>query len=112
MTNLEVIKHLIGSNANLTDERLSIAAQLKGIDPQGEYSESNKCSVYGLAISEIATDSNKVKQFSEGDLSYTYADSSASSIVQLALNSECPDLISKYAPQEKKAVIRNASNRW
>lgn len=113
MTNLEVIKHLIGSNASPTDERLTIAAQLKGIDPAAEYDESIKCKIYGLAISEIGQDGQKVKAFSESDLSYTYADTSSSSIAQLALDSECPDLIAQYGPaQPKKAVIRNASNKW
>lgn len=111
MTNLEVIKHLIGSNVSPTDERLSIAAQFAGISPDQDYDNENKCKVYGVAITELAT-SRGVKQFSEGDLSYTFTDASAGAIVELARASGCPDLISKYVPQSAKPVLRNASNRW
>lgn len=109
MTNLTVIKHLIGSNANLSDERLAIAAELAGIDPSAEYDSANKCAVYGLAISEIQTDKG-IKSESEGDYSITYADSSIlGSLIALAQQSGCQNLIDMFDNQPR---VRDRSNLW
>lgn len=110
MTNLEVIKHLIGSNADLSDERLIIAATLAGIDPQGEYDPANKCKVYGLAISEIQTDKG-VKRITEGGYTVEFSESStAGAILALAQQSGCSELIEANSPQQPK--IRDRSNLW
>lgn len=110
MTNLEVIKHLIGSNADLSDDRLTIAAQLAGIDPNAVYDPVNKCAIYGLAIGEIQTDKG-VKSITEGGYSVTFSDSSiGGAILSLATQSECPDLIEANTPSQPK--IRDRSNLW
>ena len=111
MTNLEIIKHLVGSNAKLSDERLSVAATLAGLVPSDEYVDANKCKIYGIAISEIQTD-NGVKRFSEGDYSVEFRDSASSSILALARASGCPDLIAEFIPSTSQPVIKNASFRW
>lgn len=110
MTNLEVIKHLIGSNADLSDERLSIAAQLAGIDPEADYDPANKCKVYGLAISEIQTDKG-VKRITEDGYTIEFSDpASAGTILALAMQSGCSELIESNSPQQPK--IRDRSNLW
>lgn len=109
MTNLTVIKHLIGSNANLSDERLAIAAELAGIDPSSDYDPANNCAVYGMAISEIQTDKG-IKSESEGGYSITYTDSSIlGSLIALAQQSGCQNLIDKFDTQPK---VRDRSNIW
>jgi hypothetical protein len=110
MTNLEVIKHLIGSNADLSDDRLTIAAKLAGIDPDAEYDPANACKVYGLAISEIQTDKG-VKRVTEGGYTIEFSESAtAGAILALAQQSGCPDLIEANSPQQPK--IRDRSNLW
>lgn len=110
MTNLAVIKHLIGSNADLSDDRLIIAATLAGIDPEAEYNPANRCAIYGLAIGEIETD-KAVTGWTEGGMTVKYSDSSVGNSIQaLALQSKCSDLIEKYTPQQPK--IRDRSNLW
>ncbi|WP_159467943.1 DUF6706 family protein [Dyadobacter sp. 3J3] len=109
MTNLALIKHLIGSNAKLSDERLSIAAELIGLNPSEEYYPTNKCLIYGLAINEIQTDKG-VKSISEDGFTIQYSDSSfASSLLSLAKQSGCKELIDQFGNGPK---IRNASNLW
>ncbi|MDQ6482225.1 DUF6706 family protein [Dyadobacter sp. LHD-138] len=109
MTNLTVIKHLIGSNAKLSDERLEVAAELAGIDPSSDYDPANKCAIYGLAISEIQKDKG-IKSESEDNYSVTYTDSSIpDSLLALAQESGCPDLIEKFDTQPK---VRDRSNCW
>lgn len=109
MTNLQVIRHLIGSNADLSDERLSIAAQLAGIDPAAEFDQSGKCALYALAISEIETDKG-VKKVTEGGYSVEYADNTAGAIASIATQSGCQELIDKYVPSQPK--VRDRSNIW
>jgi hypothetical protein len=111
MTNLEAIKYLIGSNADLSDERLTLAAEFVGINPDDDFDQSNRCQVFGLVISEIL-ENRGVKRFSEGDYSVEYTDQLATAVKAIAKKSGCADLIAEYAPDPVKPVIRNASNRW
>ena len=109
MTNLVLIKHLIGSNADLSDERLIVAAELVGIDASQEFEDSNRCAIYGLAISEILTD-RSVNKITEGGYSVEFNNSGlAGALLDLAIKSKCPELLAQYDTTPK---IRNASNRW
>lgn len=112
MTNLEVIQHLIGSNADVTSERLQISAQMLGVDPNAEFDindSATKCKLYKAALQEIQQ-AKGVKSVTEGGYSITYADSSIPALLYgLAVDSGCDELISIFDVQPK---IRNKSNMW
>lgn len=111
MTNLALIKHLIGSNADLSDERLTVAAEFTGLVPGDEYDATNRCLVFGLVISEIQGDKG-IKRFSEGDFSVEFQDSISASVIALAKKSGCPDLIAEHVPVVAAPMIKNVSNLW
>lgn len=109
MTNLDVIKHLIGNNALTTDERLRITAQLLGLDPDAEFDPNNKCPVYKAAIQDIQGAAG-VKEESEGGYKIVYADKSIPGLLQaIANDSGCRELIDAFNGQPK---VRNRSNLW
>ncbi|WP_138481545.1 DUF6706 family protein [Dyadobacter bucti] len=109
MTNLQAIKHLIGSNASVSDERLAIAAELAGIDLDQDYNPANNCAIYGLVISEIQT-AQSVKRVSEGNYSIEYSDPVSSGAIGLLVKqSGCAQLIEQHFP---KPTLKNVSNRW
>ena len=109
MTVLQAIRHLIGKNADVSDERLRITAELLGLDPDAEYTPDMKCLVYKAAISEIQTEKG-IKSEEEGGYKITYSDSNIPGVLNgLAVDSGCKELIDLLSNQPK---IRNKSFMW
>ena len=109
MTNLEALKHLIGSNATLSTERLTNALAIARISPNEDFDPANKCAIYGLAISEIQQNKG-VKSITEAGYAVTFSDATSGAIISLALQSGCADLIKAHSPSQPKVIDR--SNLW
>lgn len=109
MTNLEILRHLIGSIVRIKDERLIAALTLKGLSPSDTYSVENACKIYGLAISEAKLIKG-VSKITEGGYSIEYSDpGDQAAIFQLAKDSGCPELI---AENTNKPTLKYIGNRW
>lgn len=110
MTNLEALKQLIGGTVRLSDEKLSAALILQGLDPEATYDVADKCKIYGMAISEIKK-SKGVSKITESGYSIEFSDpTNAATIYELAKESGCEQLITDNQPL--KPTITNISNRW
>lgn len=114
MTNLEVLKFLIGTSGSIDDNRLNAALFFNGIDPEGIYTTNDnklKCNLYQIAIGEIKKDiSSGVASVSQGDYSISFNAKAANNKIKwLANESGCKGLIEDASDEP---VIRNRTNFW
>ena len=111
MTNLQAIQFIIGTNADVSLERLQAAAQFNGLDHAGTYNAEDqtlKCRIYKLALSEL----QKVKGVAsetEGGYSITYKDNDKAVFALIAAESGCSELIAEFTFRPK---VKDASHFW
>lgn len=111
MTNLEVLKFIVGCNASYTEAQLYGMLILNDIDPNGVYVSSNKCALYGIAIGAIESQPDSgIKSIQEGGYSVTYNGTQMSGLLSsIANQSGCDELIGRYTD---KPIIVDKSCLW
>ena len=73
MTNIEILKFLIGCNAEYTESQLEAYLILNDLVPGDAYLLQNKCVIYGIAIQAIESQPQSgIKQIQEGGYTITY----------------------------------------
>ena len=109
MTNLELLKHLIGKNADVSDERLLLTLELLGLNGSNAYDPNNRCLLYQAAISEIQQEKG-IKEVTEGGYKISYSDGTIPGVLAfLASESGCKEL---QDAMDSTPKVRNASNFW
>lgn len=111
MTNIEILKFLIGCNAEYTESQLEAYLILNDLVPGDAYLLQNKCVIYGIAIQAIESQPQSgIKQIQEGGYTITYSGSQMSGVLSsLADQSGCEELIAKYY---YKPSIVDKSSLW
>lgn len=101
MKNIELLKHLTGRLADISEDTLRAALVLESLNPDDEYIDLNKCRMYRLAILEIQMTVG-IKSVTEGGYSISYSDAAVpAGLKALADQSGCKELIDMFRTQPK-----------
>lgn len=93
MTNKEVFITKSGLSGNTAELELTLV----GLNPVGVFDHNNKCLFYKALLSAMARSNAGVSSITEGGYSVSYDKKDRDKVLyDLALESECKELINKY----------------